>query len=79
MAGNVARMGICLKYFSRKIWREETILKNSHRWEDNIRMDVREIRWEDVDWMHLTQDKEKWLVNRNVVKVKVKLSLWVFK
>jgi hypothetical protein len=23
------------------------------RWEDNIRMDLMEIRWEGVDWMHL--------------------------
>jgi hypothetical protein len=27
------------------------------RWEDNIRMDLREIRWEDVDWIHLAQDR----------------------
>jgi hypothetical protein len=27
-----------------------------HRWEDNIRMDLREIRWEGVDWIHLAQD-----------------------
>jgi len=25
------------------------------RWEDNIRMDIREIRWGDVDWKHLDQ------------------------
>jgi hypothetical protein len=24
-----------------------------HRWEDNIRMDLREIGWEGVDWMHV--------------------------
>jgi hypothetical protein len=29
-----------------------------HRWEDNIRMDVREIGWEGVDWMHLTQGRD---------------------
>jgi hypothetical protein len=27
--------------------------KPRRRWEDNIRMDLREIGWEDVDWMHL--------------------------
>jgi hypothetical protein len=31
-----------------------------HRWEDNIRMDVREIGWECVIWVHVVQDKE-WL------------------
>jgi hypothetical protein len=35
------------------------------RWEDNVRMDLREIGWEGVDWMHLAQDRYKWqaLVN----------------
>jgi hypothetical protein len=27
-----------------------------HRWEDNIRMDLREIGCEGVDWMQVTQD-----------------------
>jgi hypothetical protein len=26
------------------------------RWEDNIRMDLREIGWEGADWVHLIQD-----------------------
>jgi hypothetical protein len=35
------------------------------RWEDNIRTDVREIWWEDMDWIHLVQDRNQWraLVN----------------
>jgi hypothetical protein len=27
--------------------------------EDNIRMDLREIGWETVDWMHLAQDSDQ--------------------
>jgi hypothetical protein len=27
------------------------------RWEDNIRIDLREIRWEGVEWLHLPQDR----------------------
>jgi hypothetical protein len=36
-----------------------------HRWEDNIIMDFRRIRWESVDRIHLTQDRDQWrdLVN----------------
>jgi hypothetical protein len=30
-----------------------------HRWEDNITMDLREIGWEGVDWMHLAQDRDQ--------------------
>jgi hypothetical protein len=35
------------------------------RWEDNIKMDLREIRFGDVDWIHLAQNRDRWqaLVN----------------
>jgi hypothetical protein len=29
-----------------------------HRWKDNIRMDLREIGWEDVYWIHLADDRD---------------------
>jgi hypothetical protein len=31
------------------------------RWEDGIRMDLREIGLECVDWIQLAQDKNRWL------------------
>jgi hypothetical protein len=31
-----------------------------YRWEDNIRMDLREIVWKGVNWMHLAQDRDQW-------------------
>jgi hypothetical protein len=35
------------------------------RWEANIRMDLREIGWGDMDWIDLAQDRDHWraLVN----------------
>jgi hypothetical protein len=36
-------------------------------WEDNIRMDLREIGWEFVDWIHLGQDRDQWQVLVNTV------------
>jgi hypothetical protein len=35
------------------------------RWQSNIRMDLREIGWQRVDWIHLAQDRDQWqgLVN----------------
>jgi hypothetical protein len=30
------------------------------RWGDNIRMDLREMWWEAVEWMHLAQDGDQW-------------------
>jgi hypothetical protein len=38
-----------------------------HRWVDNIRMDIREIVWKVVDWMHLAQDRDQWRVLVNTV------------
>jgi hypothetical protein len=35
------------------------------RWVDNIRMDLGEVGWDDVDWFGLAQDRNRWtaLVN----------------
>jgi hypothetical protein len=35
-------------------------MRPSHRWEDNIRMDHKEIAWGDVDWIHANQDRDQW-------------------
>jgi hypothetical protein len=43
-----------------------------HRWEDNIRMDLREVGREGVDWMHMAQDRDQW---RAVVKTVMKLRV----
>jgi hypothetical protein len=29
------------------------------RWVDNIKLDLREIRWNDVDWIDLAQGRDK--------------------
>jgi hypothetical protein len=35
------------------------------RWEDNIKMDLQEVGCEDMDWIDLTQERDRWgtLVN----------------
>jgi hypothetical protein len=38
------------------------------RWEGIIRMDLREIGWEDVDWVNLAQYRDQWQALVNVVK-----------
>jgi hypothetical protein len=30
------------------------------RWEDNIKIDVRETGWDGMDWSHLAQDRNQW-------------------
>jgi hypothetical protein len=43
-----------------------------HRWEDNIKMDPREIGFGDVDWIHLAWDRDTWRALVNTV-----MNLWV--
>jgi hypothetical protein len=38
-----------------------------HRWEDNIRMDFREVGWRDMDWMPLAVVREQWRTLLNTV------------
>jgi hypothetical protein len=30
------------------------------RWVDNIRMDLEEVGWDDVDWIGLAKDRNRW-------------------
>jgi hypothetical protein len=43
-----------------------------HRWVDNIKMDLREIEWDSVDWIHMAQDRDQWMPLVNTV-----MNLWV--
>jgi hypothetical protein len=61
LAGHVARTGekrnacrILLKKPQEKIpWG-----RPRRRWVDNIKMDVREIEWDCVDWIDMAQDRD---------------------
>jgi hypothetical protein len=37
------------------------------RWEDNIKMDLVEIGFGDVDWIHWAQDRDRWRALVNTV------------
>jgi hypothetical protein len=41
-------------------------------WDDNIKMDFREIEFGDVDWIYLARDRDKWRAIVNTV-----MNLWV--
>jgi hypothetical protein len=34
---------------------------------DNIKMDLREIGWDDIDWIELAQDRDQWGALANTV------------
>jgi hypothetical protein len=42
------------------------------RWEDNIKMDLREIWWGGMDWIDLFQDRGQWRALVNTV-----MNRWV--
>jgi hypothetical protein len=37
------------------------------RWMDNIKMDLREIEWDGVDWIDMAQDRGEWRALVNTV------------
>jgi hypothetical protein len=37
------------------------------RWDDNIKMDIREVGWEDMNWIELAQDRDRWQALVNAV------------
>jgi hypothetical protein len=41
--------------------------RQKRRWVDNIRMDLVEVGWGDVDWISQAQDRHKWRALVNVV------------
>jgi hypothetical protein len=41
--------------------------RSRRRWEDNIRMDLRERGWGGMDWIDLAQDRDQWRALVNTV------------
>jgi hypothetical protein len=57
----------CIKNFVGKYERTISFGKARRGREDNIKMDLMEVRWEDVEWIHLAQDKERWPAPVNTI------------
>jgi hypothetical protein len=69
-AGHVAHMGEMkntYKILVRKPEGKTSQGRPRHRWEDNIRLNLWEIMWEDVNWMHLAEDMGQWQALVNMV------------
>jgi hypothetical protein len=52
--------------------RKRPLGRPKRRWEDNIRMYLRLVGWQNVDWMRLVQDVDQWRVLVNTV-----MNFWV--
>jgi hypothetical protein len=62
-AGHVARMGEGRGVYRVLVGKREgrrSLERPRRRWEDNIRMDLREVECGCVDWKELAQDRDRW-------------------
>ncbi|KAJ4449906.1 hypothetical protein ANN_01313 [Periplaneta americana] len=62
-AGHVARMGESRNAYRVLVGRPEgkrPLGRPRRRWEDNIKMDLREVGYDDRDWINLAQDRDRW-------------------
>jgi hypothetical protein len=55
------------KVVMRKPEGKKPLGKPRRRWEDGIRMNLREIGWGNVEWIQLAQDRERWRALVNMV------------
>jgi hypothetical protein len=55
------------RIFARKPEGKRPLGSSKCRWKDDIRMGLREIGREGVDWMHLAQDRHRWWALVNTV------------
>ncbi|KAJ4447071.1 hypothetical protein ANN_09060 [Periplaneta americana] len=61
--GHVARMGESRNAYRVLVGRPEgkrPLGSSRRRWEDNIKMDLREVGYDDRDWINLAQDRDQW-------------------
>jgi hypothetical protein len=67
-AGHVARMGETRNVYRILVRKPEgtrSLGRPRRKWVDNIKMDLREIGWDGMDWIELAEDRNQWraLVN----------------
>jgi len=69
-AGHVARMGERRSLYRVLVGKPEgkrPLGRPRRRWEDNVKIDLQEVRCGGMDWIRLAQDKDRWQVLVNVV------------
>jgi hypothetical protein len=68
--GHVARMGEKTNAYMVLMVKAEgrrPLGRPRRRWVDNIKIDLREIGWDGVDWFDLAQDRDQWRALVNTV------------
>jgi hypothetical protein len=63
----------CMYGFGGKKRRKELLRRIRSRWVDNIKMDLREIKWGCMDWIRLSQDMDQ---GRALVSTIMNTQFW---
>jgi hypothetical protein len=69
-AGHIARMGETRNAYRTLVGKPEGKRPQGRprrRWVDNIKIDLRGIGWDGMDWIHLAQDRDQWRALVNTV------------
>jgi hypothetical protein len=56
----------CTGFWGGKARRKKQLRRPRRRWEDGIKVNLREIGW-GVEWVHLAQDRDRWRAVVNAV------------
>jgi hypothetical protein len=46
-------------FWQEKLMDKRQLGRPNHRWEDSIRMDLEEVEWDGVQWIHLAQYRDQ--------------------
>jgi len=69
-AGHVARVGERRVVYRALVGKPEgkrPLGRPRFRWEDNVKMDIQEVRCGGMDWFELAQDRDRWRALLNAV------------
>jgi hypothetical protein len=69
-AGHVARRGEKRNAYRMLVGKTEVkrpLGRPRHRWVDNIKIDLRDIGWDGMDWIDVAQDRDQWRALMNTV------------
>jgi len=69
-AGHVARIGerrSLYRVLVGKLEGKRPLGRPRRRWEDNIKIDLQEVRCGGMDWIELAQDRDRWRAVANAV------------
>jgi hypothetical protein len=75
---HVARMGQKINAYRILVGNPEELGRHRCRWDGNIKMNLKDIGWSSLNWIHLAQDKVQWRALVNTIMTLVTLNVGKF-